>query len=537
MPPVDVLLRDHVTLQCECIDRLYLNGYIPTLQMPWDLASFLIAHRKQKIASPALLGHMSDRFVKAINAFSQAHNIPMMQFPKGERKEDIVRPYFQKARAGGRQEAVVLIGVAQERVTAFRATKPAESQRPGIPFFRFHRASVFVNQYYFYILDRDFGPTFIKFSSYAPFSVRVCLNGHEWVKCRMASEGIGFEELDNGFLAADDAERLQAVCDDLSQTHIEQFFERWLDILPSPFSTEDRQAGFRHRLSILQMEISLTQVFDRPLYGRQFFEEVIRDHLDLGRPDRVQLVFGRRVTRRTPGKFRTRVLTNGVEPSLHVDYKHSKIKQYFKLGRALRTETTINDTYDFGVKRGIRNFEYLRTLGQHTNWRLLRAQSAASPCQLSANTFEEVVLPSIENGQRVPGLRFGDPRVMALLSALCGFFHLLDGFRNADLRARMAALLDQGTERYSAGKMTYDLRRLLLNGLIQRIEGKHRYMATPRGLRVASLFVKTYTRILKRAPVGLDPPALEGAPALLQHAWRKMDAAIVACLKQARLAA
>ena len=91
-----------------------------------------------------------------------------------------------------------------------------------------------------------------------------------------------------------------------------------------------------------------TQIFDRPLSGRHLFEEIIRENLDLGRPDQVSLIFNRRVIKRTPGTFRTRVITEGVDPSLHISYKNSKIKQYFKLGRALRTETTINNTRKTG---------------------------------------------------------------------------------------------------------------------------------------------------------------------------------------------
>lgn len=114
--------------------------------------------------------------------------------------------------------------------------------------------------------------------------------------------------MDNGFLAVDDPQLLQQICDRLSEGDIQGFFQRWMCILPSPLSAEDRLAGYRHLLSILQLEISLTQVFDRPLRGREFFEEVIRDNLDLGRPDRVQLIFDRRVSKRTPGRFRSRVL-------------------------------------------------------------------------------------------------------------------------------------------------------------------------------------------------------------------------------------
>src|SRR5690606_17586697 len=101
---------------------------------------------------------------------------------------------------------------------------------------------------------------------------------------------------------------------------------------PHPYTAADRKAGYRYDLSILQAEFSLTMVLDRPTTGRVFFEEVIRENLDIGRPDHVQLIFDRRVNRKTPGRFRTRVITQGVIPSLHVDYKKSHIKEYFKEG-------------------------------------------------------------------------------------------------------------------------------------------------------------------------------------------------------------
>jgi hypothetical protein len=130
---------------------------------------------------------------------------------------------------------------------------------------------------------------------------------------------------------------------------------KWLARLPHPYTAADQAAGYAYDISILQAEFSLTQVFDRPASGRVFFEEVIRENLDLGRPDHVGLVFARRVTKRTPGRFRTRVLTADVTPSVHIDYKRTHLKQYYKLGRALRTETTINDSRDFGIgKRGVR---------------------------------------------------------------------------------------------------------------------------------------------------------------------------------------
>src|SRR4029077_13983406 len=148
--------------------------------------------------------------------------------------------------------------------------------------------------------------------------------------------------------------------------------------LPHPFTAADREAGYRYELSILQAEFSLTQMLDRPVSGRVFFEQVIRDNLDIGRPDQVALVFDRRLRRRgpraTPGPFRTRVITDGVTPSLHIDYKHTRIKQYHKEGKALRTETTINDTTDFSIGKRLTNLPALREIGFSGNRRLLHVQ-------------------------------------------------------------------------------------------------------------------------------------------------------------------
>jgi hypothetical protein len=196
-----------------------------------------------------------------------------------------------------------------------------------------------VNQFYVYAVDDDFGPFFLKFCSYFPYNAKLCLNGHEWAKRQAAKAGIGFTALDNGFATcADpaDVDRLQAICDRLGPEQIDGLLRKWLARLPHPFTAADRAAGYRYDIAVWQAEFSLTQVLDRPISGRVFFEHVIRDNLDAGRPDQVALIFNRRVRRDTPGTFRTRVITEGVTPSLHIDYKHTAVKQYLKEGRALR---------------------------------------------------------------------------------------------------------------------------------------------------------------------------------------------------------
>ena len=187
--------------------------------------------------------------------------------------------------------------------------------------------------------------------------------------------------------------------------------------IPHPFTPQDRAAGYRYDISILQAEFSLTQVLDRPTTGRVFFEEVIRENLDIGRPDHVQLIFERRITKQTPGRFRTRVITEGVTPSLHIDYKRSRIKQYDKEGRALRTETTINDPHDFGIGKRLSNLPALRRIGFQANRRLLDVQRISQDCALGEDAFHGVNDPVEVDGQRASGLRFVGVAVQALLSA------------------------------------------------------------------------------------------------------------------------
>jgi hypothetical protein len=341
----------------------------------------------------------------------------------------------------------------------------------------------------------------------------VCINGNEYAKRQAARAGIGFEPLDNGFASCEDPGRLQRICDRLSAARIDGLVRKWLAILPHPFTAADRRRGFRYDVSILQAEFSLTQVLDRPLAGRVFLDDVIRHNLDLGRPDRVGLIFDRRVVTRgrfkTPGRFRTRVITDGVTPSLHVDYKHSKIKQYHKLGIALRTETTINDTRDFDIGRRLHNLPALRKVGFAANRRLLDVQRTSHDPMIGADRFADVTGPVIiDDARKAPGLRFGDPRVHALLAALLVFRMHTDGFTNADLRALLAEATGRTPQQVTASQMSYDLRRLRLHGFITRIPGTFRYQLTDHGLQTAVAFTLAHDRVVRAGIAHLSDPTV-----------------------------
>jgi hypothetical protein len=531
MPNVAELIKDHVTLTVDCVDRVYLNAYVPALYSSGGVVGFL-RRQGQPIPSPALFGRITDGFKAGLRAWADGQHIPWIEFKRGERKDDVVEPYRRRFVGS---EGVVLIGVAQEKAKAWRGAKRV---RDGFVSFDYVWTTVCVTHYYVYFIDPEWGPGFLKVCGYAPYTLKLCLNGHEWAKRQLDKQGIGFAALDNGFLRCDDPAALQAVCDRLGPAEFLACLDRWLDRLPLPLTAEDRRAGYRYQLSILQLEVSRTQVFDRPLRGREFFEEVIRDHLDLGRPSRVQLLFDRKIIKTTPGQFATRVITDGVIPSLHVQYKRCHVKQYFKEGRALRTETTINDARDFGLKRGLQHFETLRRLGQRTNTRLLEAERVAHDCGLSERDLAELVLPgTTADGQPAPGLKFGQPRVMALLQALCLFAALPAGITARQLRPLIAQLLGVPDAEYTARQVGYDLRRLARKGLIRRDGRRLRYELTPHGRRVALFLTKAHRRVFQPGLRAIDVELPHEAPTVLLAGLRDVELAVRVMTQQARLVA
>jgi hypothetical protein len=525
MSDYSTLLHDHVTLTCRSFDRIFLQAYVPKLQAVGHVCTFLRWQRGFRIPSSAAFGKIGEGYVQAVHRYAEEHGIPVVRFEKGQSKEAMARPFLEAAAREGGDGRVVLIGMAQEKASAWRSWKAKGQEHAAHPHREWGRQMAFINHFYFYLWDPDWGPAFWKTNAYAPYPIWLWLNGHEWAKRQLDKAGVAYEALDNGFRSCADPRALQRICDRLGSGAVQSFFWRWVHRLPSPFTRADQRAGYVYALAFRQIEISDTRVFDRPQAGRAWFEGVIRDHLDVGRPDQVALIFQRPITRRTPGRFRTKVITRGVDPILNCFYKSSRIKQYFKEGRALRTETVIGDTRDFGIGRRVNaaNWKALRAVGESANRRLCDAEAADAMPAPDVVTFEQVTRPSTtQDGQYASGIRFGDPRTTAVLSSLVGFSHLIDGFTNRQLVARVSALLHGP---YTPRQATYDLRRLRRKGLLGRIPHSHRHRLTAFGRRIAVLFTKAYGRVLTPGLRALDPrlpePIARRSP--LAMAWRNLE--------------
>src|SRR6266542_168103 len=472
---VNDVLDGHVALDIECLDRIYLNAYVPILQTSAQVVAFLSGHLGFPFPSPVLFRQLGERFRRAVASFAEANDIPWIRFGKGDSKLEVMQPHLARQAATGRS-GVAAIGVAQE----------------------FQRV-------------------------WTAYEGKTWLNGHEWVKRQAARAGMGFTALSNGFAACDDPAALQEICDRLQPGTIEVFAQRWLHRLPLPFGPADQRAGYWWEISMRQVEVSRTIVFDAPRHARGFFEALVADNLDIGRPRNVEIIFGRRVRRDTGGTFRTAIdrRDNG-GVIVNVFYKHSRIKQYLKDGRAMRIETVVNAPRDLGCNARLPNLEELQAKARAANRRILDAERAGQGTVLASPAFERIARPSVDaEGRRTPALRFGDPRVMALAGALCHTLLAATGFTNKHLRVLMTGLL--GGTAYTPGQMTYDLRRLRLNGLIRRLPHANRYVLTADGIRIAVFYTKIYNRLLLPLTAANQPQAPPGLRAALAAITRHVD--------------
>ena len=531
------VLDDHVVFEVESIDRMYLNVWQPRLAYGGGVQGFFVGHRGYHYASTALMDPMTKAFVADIHGFVAARGLELVSFAKGQRKDDLAQEFLAKFTD---EEGVLFVGRAQEKAGVWR-TQRRYSPSTGGSYAWLVRSSAFINFFYFYCVDADFGPFFLKFSTYFPYTAKLCINGNEWAKRQAAKAGIGFEPLDNGFAAC---RRRGRGAGDLRQPRPGTHRRAAAQMAGDP-AQPVHPRGRDRRLPLRAVDPAGGVLPDPDARPPGLRADLLRAGAARQprhrppRPDQPGLRPAHHPQRphATPGRFRTRVITHGVIPSLHVDYKNTKIKQYHKEGRALRTETTINDTRDFGLSKRLTNLPALRQIGFTANRRLLGVQRLSHDPIRGAQAFTELTAPIItDTGTRIPGLRFGDARVHALLQALLIHRLLPHGFTNRELRTLIAPLLGTTTEDITAGKMTYDLRRLRAHGLIARIPRTRRYQITDTGLSHALLFTHAHDHLLRTGLAEItdpDPPA----PSRLRAADRAYQTAFDDLARYAHLAA
>jgi hypothetical protein len=529
------MVTGHVGLDVSCLDRLYLNGYVNKLQTPGGVVYFFHDHRGRPIVSPALFEPIGEKFRRDLKDWAQANGIPLVRFQARDRKAEVMAPYLEAAATAGRSQ-VVAVGCAQEFQLVWTACK-RDTDPGGCPQFSFTKEQRRVSVFYVYIFDEQMGPGFIKICTYFPYPVKVWVNGHEWAKRQAMAAGIGFTALSNGFATCRDPAALQRICDRFGPGTVQVWFERWMAKIPLPLDDADRDGGYWWELSMRQVETSRTLVFDDDVHARAFFEALLRENMDLGRPENVELLFRRGERRGQPaapppgGGFRTTIDRYCHMVTINVFYKNSRVKQYLKDGVALRIETVINSPDDLGCRRMLSNLPELQAKARAINDRLLHTEIAGQGTVLVSPVIERITRPTVTgDGRKAPALRFGDLRVQALAGALAAMLFTVTGITNKTLRGLMTGLLHRP---YSMNQASYDLSRLARNGLIRRVPGRNRYALTRDGLLFAHLYTKVYDHVLRP----LMAPDRPNAPPELIAALDTLDQIAAGYITRARLPA
>lgn len=518
--------QDSIRFSYSCFDRMLLNAIIQPLQYPAGVVGFLKDKRQATALTPAYFRAISTDYHQFVQTFAAERHIEIVEPPKDIRREDWVEPFFRRLH-GQPGIGVILKSRENARVAV---SFPKQGNHVEL-------LNRFVWQYYFYIQDRDFGRMFLRICPYFPFNSRICLNGHEWLACRLRDEGIRFQQCGNAFRTCANPERLQELADQFAPHHILACTHRWLaQLVPFFTDRERRQQGFGYRLFVSQVEYCTNLVFDRRASLDRLSERLLDLNRTIGSPDKVAVIFGRRVTKQTDAGLKTQILDHGLgQPVIRSEYKSSSIKQYVRDHLILRNEATSYHTPDLGVGKNVENLPQLREKMAASTERYLDVQQDVLETFVDRGQLAQLRQPTVTpGGHRTPGLKLDDPRLLAVLHALTCFAYLAGTgcFRTKDLHPTAAEALGQTTDTYALAQLRYDLAKLRAKGLVERIAGTQTYRLPATGYRLAVLYLKLFHKLYAPLTAGtLNPvPGDERLPlerrALLDRLYTAVDHAL-----------
>lgn len=369
-----------------------------------------------------------------------------------------------------------------------------------------------VDQYNFYVQDRDWGRMFVRVCPYFPFSARVCVNQHSWLANRMRERGIRFQQCANAFLNCSDPEALQQLADSLTAQDLIACAQKWLARFTAFFTPQERrQAGVQHRLFFAQVEYCDNLIFYRRAAVDELEHRLLDANRTIGQPYKLTVIFGRRITKHHNGKLQTVIEDlNLPNPVIRSHYKHGFLKQYIRDSRILRTESATNNIYeDYGITKDVANLPQLRHKLAQIVDRYLDVQQDVLETFIERGQLRQLSQPTVlPNGKRVPGLKLDHPRQLALLQALVRFCYLAAGgtFTTADLHPQVAQALGVTTADYKLGSIRYDLSKLPAKGLVEKLPHSRRYRLLPQGYEICLVYLKLFQKIYAPLIAGILEP-------------------------------
>jgi hypothetical protein len=509
--------HDSIRFGYRCFDRILLNGVIQPFQQPERVIGFFNTHRDHQLVSRDTLRTIASQYHLWVKDQAQTWGVPVLGAPEG-RRDEFVEPYFRRARP----DEVVVILKAREPARILIAKGNKQDNR-----WFLQLAQRWVDQYNFYVNDRHWGRMFVRICPYFPFAARVCLNQHHWLAHQLRAADIEFRQCANAFLSCRTPAKLQELADSLSARDLASCADKWLTRFTPFFTAQERtQAACRHRLFFAQVEYCDNLIFHRRTALDALGERLLDANRTIGQPNKLTVIFGRKVTRRYRGQLQTVIedlqLPN---PVIRSHYGHGFVKQYVRDHLLLRTEAATNNVRDYAVPKAIENLPQLRQKQAAILDTYLDVQQDILETFVDRGELQKLGQPTVlPNGKRIPGLRLDHPRQLAVMQALVRFAHIAAGstFTMADLHPHVAETLDRSEADYALASLRYDLSKLRAKGLVERLPHSRRYRLLPNGYRVCLLFLKLFERIYAPLTAGLLRPVAADAQ-FPQHKLSQLD--------------
>src|SRR5580698_5484249 len=507
--------KSSINFAYRCFDRILLNGLIQPFQQPERVIGFFNAYRNAERVTRNYLRDIAQQFQNWLKNRCEKWGAPVLDAPEG-RRDDFVDPYFKQAKT----DQVVVILKAREPARIMIAIGAEE---------RWHLqlAQRWIVQYNFYINDQHWGRMFVRMSPYLPFSARVCLNQHHWLAKRLVSEGVDFKQCSNAFLKCSDPGKLQELADSLTAQDLLSCGQKWLACL-TPFfkESERKEAGCQHRLFFSQVEYCDNLIFHRRAALDQMGERLLDANRTIGQPNKITVIFGRRVTKQYRGKLQTVIEDmNLPNPVIRSHYGNGFVKQYVRDHILLRTEPASNNVNDYGCKKAVEHLPELRQKMSSVIDNYHNVQQDILETFVDRGQLRKLAEPSVlPNGKRLPGLKLDHPRQLALMHALVRFSHIAaqSTFRTSEIYADTLAALEVSPQDYSLASLRYDLSKLRVKGLVERVPHSRRYRLLRNGYSVCLVFLKLFERIYAPLTAGLLSP-VSGDRKLQQQKRSQLD--------------
>jgi hypothetical protein len=493
--------KNNIRFQYRCFDRILLNGLIQPFQQEERVIGFFGTYRDLYPVSRDVLRDIATQFQNWVVNRSKIWNAPILDAPEG-RRDDFVLPYFTAAKP----DQVVCILKAREPARIMTAIGTKKENR-----WHLELKQRWVNQYNFYINDSEWGRMFVRVCPYFPFSARVCLNQHHWIANRLKQRGIRFRQSTNAFVSCADPKVLQEIADSLAAKDLSRCGRKWLAQL-TPFFTERerKQAGVEHRLFFSQIEYCDNLIFSRRAAVDQLSQRLIDANRTIGQPNKISIIFGRKVQKNHSGKLQTVIEDLDLpNPVIRSHYKSGFIKQYVRDDCNLRTEPATNNVNDYGVGKALENLPELKQKLSRIIDRYHEVQQDILESFVDRGQLQALIQPTtLPNGKRIPGLKLDHPRQLALMHALVRFSHLAaqDSFSTAEVHADTAQALGRTTTEYTLASLRYDLSKLRAKGLVQRLDKSRRYRLTADGYRICVIYLKLFEKLYAPLTSGILKP-------------------------------